>query len=37
MGIGMVGVAGLGFLTSFKIRDTGPAGAHDKFLWESIR
>jgi acyl-[acyl-carrier-protein]-phospholipid O-acyltransferase/long-chain-fatty-acid--[acyl-carrier-protein] ligase len=33
MGIGMVGVAAVGFLISFKIRDTGPAGADDRFLW----
>jgi acyl-[acyl-carrier-protein]-phospholipid O-acyltransferase/long-chain-fatty-acid--[acyl-carrier-protein] ligase len=33
MGIAMVGVAVVGFAVSFRIRDTGAAGADDKFLW----
>lgn len=33
MGIAMVGVAVVGFTVSFRIRDTGAAGADDKFLW----
>jgi acyl-[acyl-carrier-protein]-phospholipid O-acyltransferase / long-chain-fatty-acid--[acyl-carrier-protein] ligase len=33
MGIGMVGVAVMGLVVSFQIRDTGAAGSEDKFLW----
>ncbi len=33
MGLGMVGVALFGFAVSFRIPDTGAAGADDKFLW----